>query len=414
MPLPESLIATHSGLRGRPGVDLTEDVIESVVRRFVTLLQRLSLPLHLGSAHDDRPEGGDLAALVVETARRCGVDVVDFGAVSTPVAKHASRLRRLGGAVVVTGSHLEPAWNGLKLVVAPSFGPFDVRKLPDEEARVSAGRVGSLHKDHGAVGDHAAAVCASVDAAQIRAAGLKVTSVGGVGGGAALMLEGLGCHSSSDRRDAGLLLDADGDRLQLVDENGTEVDPEVVLPLVALACGATVVVKGADTSRMVDDLVQVVHLVSPGELHLVEALAQHGADVAGEGNGGAIVPAVGLARDALAAAAAVLALIARKGRPLSALVADLPHYARLRSDLPCEGAREARAALRALADALRVDEPANPEDGLRVQRAHGAWGLVRQSATEPVLRLTAEARGAADVAALHTELRELLVAGVHA
>jgi phosphomannomutase len=408
MRLPGSLITTHSGLRGRPGVDLTDDVVESVVRRFVALLHERDVPPRLGVGYDERPESADLAGLAIQITRSCGVDVVDFGAVSTPAAKHAGRLRRLGGAVIVTGSHLEPDWNGLKLVIAPSYAPFDVRELPVAEAPIAAAR-GSLERDDMAAQNHADAVCASVDAEQIRAAGFGVTAEGGVGASAALVLEALGCGAGGD---AGLLLDPDGDRLQLVDESGTELDPEIVLPLITIAVEASVVVKGADTSRMVEDLVRIVHCVPPGEVHLVEALTRFGADVAGEGNGGAIVPAVGLARDGLAAAAAVLDLMARTERSLSALASDLPQYARVRSNVPCAGVDEARAALRVLASVLGVDEPPHPEDGLRVERSARAWGLVRQSATEPVLRLTAEATTAAEAESIHAELRDGLLADV--
>ena len=38
----------------------------------------------------------------------------------------------------------------------------------------------------------------------------------------------------------------------------------------------------------------------------------------------------------------------------------------------------------------------------------GAWGLIRRSATEPVLRVTAEAPGAAAAADLHDELVSVL------
>lgn len=404
---PASLIATHSGLRGRWGVDLTDDVVESVVRRFTTLLRVGGRSVRLGAAHDERPEGSEVAALVIDAARRCGVDVVDFGAVSTPVAKHAARVRRLDGAVVVTGSHLEPEWNGLKLVVGPSYAPFDVRQLPVAEAPTGTVR-GSVQRDETAARDHADAVCASVDAALIRAAGFGVTAEGGVGSSSALILDALGCRTGTD---AGLRLDPDGDRLQLVDELGAELDPEVVLPLVTLALEGNVVVKGADTSRMVDDLVSVVHVVTPGELHLIEALTMQAADLAGEGNGGAVVPAVGLARDALAAAAAVLGLMARTGCSLSRLVADLPHYSRVRSSVACEGVEEAQRAMRSLADLLGADEP-QPEDGLRVERGERTWGLVRQSATELVLRLTTEAPTAAEAEALHAELRQGLLADV--
>ena len=108
-----------------------------------------------------------------------------------------------------------------------------------------------------------------------------------------LVFERLGCKFDGSHVDVGLLLDADGDRLQLADERGEPLYPEIVL-LVALARRPHIVVKGADTSRMVDDLVSgrrgIVHVVTPGELHLVEGIASTGAELAGEGNGGVMIP----------------------------------------------------------------------------------------------------------------------------
>jgi phosphomannomutase len=402
---PESLIATHSGLRGRPGLDLTPPVVRRVIRAFVTLLEERGAPTTIGLASDARPGGRALADEAASYAAEAGLDVVDFGKVSTPTAKLATRLRSLGGAVVVTASHLGPEWNGIKFV-GPSYLPVDVRDLlllPESEN----GATGAVVPDDGAVGLHADALCASVDSELIRAASFRASCEGGVGALGALVLERLGSRSAEGGLDLGLRLDADGDRLELVDERGVTLDTEVVLPLVALATGAESVVKGADTSRMVDEIVGrrggTVTVVSPGELHLVEELEPSGADLAGEGNGGVVVPEVGPARDALAAGVLVLEHLARTGRPLSELVSELPRFVRLRTTVPCTGVGEAHDALDALAESLGVPGPADPEEGLKVELGD-AWALVRRSATEHVLRITVEARHAARAAALEREL----------
>jgi phosphomannomutase len=127
-------IASHSGLRGRPGVELRRDAVEEVVGGLLELLAERELPCTLGLARDARPSGSDLAAEVIETATSRGADVIDFGIVCAPTAKLAARRRELGGAVVVTGSHLGPEWNGLKLVAAPEYRPLDVRALPRGQA----------------------------------------------------------------------------------------------------------------------------------------------------------------------------------------------------------------------------------------------------------------------------------------
>jgi phosphomannomutase len=408
--LPETLIATHSGLRGRPGIDLTPAVVERVIRSFGVLLAERGVPSSIGLARDGRPGGQALADEVARCAAGAGMRVVDFGEISTPTAKVAARLRGLGGAIIVTGSHLGPEWNGLKLVAGTSYAPVDVRDLLLLPETVS-GENGSMELDDLALSDHANALCSSVDGELIRAASLHVVSRGGVGPLGTIVLDRLGCARQDSACDLGLLLDADGDRLQLVDESGETLDPEVVLPLAALACDARHVVKGADTSRMVDEVLGAcggaVTVVSPGELHLVEELERTRADLAGEGNGGIVAPAIGPARDALAAGLLVLEFVARTGRPLSELTEALPSYARRRSTIPCGGADQAREALATLAGLLGVPSPEDPEAGI-IFETDGGWALVRRSATEHVLRVTVEAQNRDAADALHAELLSIL------
>jgi phosphomannomutase len=412
---PESVIATHSGLRGRPGRDLTPAVIRRAIEGFAALLEGRGAPPSIGVGRDGRPAGRRLVRDVIEMATGAGLDVFDFGTVSTPTVKLAARLRGLGGAVVVTASHLGPKWNGLKLAAGPDYVPVDLRRLPAPGSGASP-LPGEVHVDPDAVGDHAEVLLASAQADAVRAAGLQVEWSGGVGPLAGIVLDRLGCTADGSGSDLRLLLDADGDRLQLADERGEWLDSEVVLPLVALAREAGTVVKGADTSRMVDDVTAGqgghVHVVTPGELHLLEAVSEQGAELAGEGNGGVVVPAVGMARDALAAAIAVLELCATSGQPLSRLAGQLPRYARRRSTFPCDG-QEAGRALDSLARAIDVDAPDDPEVGVRIERGR-AWGLVRRSATEPVLRVTVEAPTAEAAERLHAELVGYLAERVEA
>ena len=93
----------------------------------------------------------------------------------------------------------------------------------------------------------------------------------------------------------------------------------------------------------------------------------------------------------------------------------------------CAGDDAARAALGRLAaggpdtqaggpdaqaggpDAAGDAPPPDPRVGVHVERGD-AWGLVRQSATEPVLRITVEARDAPTADRLHDELQSALAA----
>jgi phosphomannomutase len=278
----------------------------------------------------------------------------------------------------VTGSHLAPHLTGLKLSASPRFLPIDIRTLPPPNgAPPSRGRVRPLP---GGAEEHARAVARAVAAEAIRSAGLRVSLLGGAGESAQALLAELGCDGSG-APDVRLKLDADGDRLGLAD-----VDTECILPLVALARPPRMLVRSEDTSRMVDRLLAGharVRAVPPGELYLVEALIQEGDGqaLAGEGNGGVVIPEVGLARDGLATAARILELVAISGRPLGDHLARLPRLARRRSTVRAD-----------------ASEPVS------VERGDGLWGLVRSSATEPVVRITVEGPDPAEVDALHDEL----------
>jgi phosphomannomutase len=404
------LIASHSGLRGRPGAGLDRGVVEGLVGGLMALLAARGLPASVGVARDRRPSGAELANAAIEAARRRGAQVIDFGVAATPTAKLAARNRGLGAAVVVTGSHLDPEWNGLKLVAAPEYRPLDVRALPPAGGEPS-GRRGAIKRDHDAAREHAAAVCASVDGEAVRSAGLRVSLRGGCGDAAGLALQELGCSVVDQGADLGVVMDEDADRLRLIDERTQPLDPETTLPLVATSLEAERLVKGADTSRIVDLLAErrgwSVRVTPPGELHLLEALADWGADVAGEGNGGVVVPEVAMARDALAGAAQVIALLATRRIPLSALAAELPPLARRRANVPCGGGADAAALLATAAERLDA-ELESAQEGMALERPGGAWALIRQSATEPVLRITVESPDPRLTEEIYAELRAAL------
>lgn len=408
-----SLIATHAGLRGRPDAGLTAPVVRNAAGWLVEKIAQRELPATVGVARDERPSGRLLARQVVETVTGRGVDVVDFGVVCTPTAKLAARSSGLGGLVVVTGSHLGAEWNGLKLAAGPDFAPLDAGTMATASSPPAPRARGRLRVDRTASGRHAAAACRVADGASLRAAGLRVRLRGGAGPAARLALRRLGCRPDRAHAEVGLILDGDGDRLVLVDEQAAALDSEATLCLAAIAAGASSVVKGADTSRMIDLVMAErggsVHVTQPGELHLLDALAATGADLAGEGNGGVVVPAVGMARDGLAAAVLILGLMARTRQPLSALADDLPRLALRRFTVPCGNEERAHLLLDALA-ATSGQHVEGTRSGVRLQRSDGTWALARRSATEPVLRVTVEARRADRAAALEAELRARLAA----
>jgi len=213
----------------------------------------------------------------------------------------------------------------------------------------------------------------------------------------------------------GFAHDPDGDRLAIVDEQGTPIGEDFSLAFAAWevleAHTRGPVVATVSTSRCVDAVAKArgvpIIRTKIGEINVVGEILRTGAPVGGEGSGGVIVPAIHPCRCAYAGMALMLELLARTGRTVSALRATLPEFHVAKAKLPvrCDDVPELLRRLR------RYFENAGAQvsllDGVLADFGD-RWINARRSNTEPVLRLTAEATAPAAADALVAEaLREL-------
>jgi phosphomannomutase len=364
-----------------------------------------------------------------------GADVVDCGLVPTPTGQLAVEHHRAAGGIIVTASHNPIEWNALKFV-----GPDGLFLDADAVNRLFAmvdgdlpigrdgGRRGVVRADGDAVRRHLDAVLRLpvVDRAAIRDRRFTVAldCVRGAGGTILpSLLEALGCRvvgvdlepdgefprppepvpEHLDRlaaavresgADLGMASDPDADRLALVDETGRPIGEDYTL---ALAVRAVLerqrgpVVVNLSTSLVVDDAARPfgapVIRAPVGEANVARAMQRERAVVGGEGNGGVMLPALHLGRDAPLAVALVLDVVARSRRSLAEVVAASPGYAIVKVKVPRRGGLE---ELYAKLGAAMTDAAADRQDGLRLAWPD-RWLHVRPSGTEPVLRLIAEA-----------------------
>jgi phosphomannomutase len=198
----------------------------------------------------------------------------------------------------------------------------------------------------------------------------------------------------------GFAHDADGDRLAVVCENGIVPGEEVTLCLVEemiLSRGdAGPVVTNVCTTRAVDDIAErhgrrAIHTYV-GQAYIAEAAVNHGAAVAGEGSGGVLLPGINYANDSIAAMAHILELLAKSGRRVSGLIAEvLPTYHIVKLAVPCPVDR----AFGVLARVREAPPPSwaesrNLNDGVKYVGSD-RWVHVRASQTEPLVRVIAEA-----------------------
>lgn len=376
--------------------------------------------------HDPRLTSPLLSEAFTAGALAAGAAVDAAGPAATPSLAYAAR--DYDAAVAVTASHNPPTDNGFKF-----WNPDGSAWSPEQEAALEAGLstradpppwnrmgrrgarrdVAERHRDAilrftGSAEGRVVLDCghgagAYVSPALLQAAGLDVTVLGGEPDGrfpgrpSEPTPEALGdlLRRCAAEGAWGIAHDGDADRMVAVDARGDPVPPERVLVALALLRGARRIATPVDASlALAAALPQVVWEFTPvGDAAVSAALRARGGDLGAETSGTYIVPAFDYAPDGPLAALLFLQAVerglvdeaARRLRPVHRRSEKLPL-----GPVPREAFRE-RVAAYVPPGAERTSRV----DGLRVDADDG-WFLVRPSGTEPVVRVTAEARDADD------------------
>ena len=436
------LMLSVSGVRGIVGQSMTPSVAVDFAAAYGSFVRQQTGdtdPL-ICVGRDSRPSGKLLADSVAAGLASVGARVVYLGVVSTPTVGVMIAAHRAAGGMIVTASHNPVQWNGLKFLTADGAAPpptqineiirrFEQQDFDAPDAATSE----PITNDDSGNETHIDLVLANVDSEPIRAANLKVVldSVNGAGCVAGrMLLEQLGCEvvhlnseptglfahtpeplkenlielalaTATEPADCGFAQDPDADRLAIVDETGSYIGEEYTLVLAAKRVldlqGGQPIAANLSTSRMIDDVAAQypgasVLRTAVGEANVVAAMRSEGALIGGEGNGGVVFPPVCWVRDSLSAMMLVLSLLAAEKRPLSGIVAELPHYEMIKQkfDLSAVGGRnEVGPMIEKVIEAF-ADEQINTADGVRVDFAEG-WVHLRPSNTEPIVRLIGEA-----------------------
>ncbi|MGD8393972.1 MAG: phosphoglucosamine mutase [Candidatus Eiseniibacteriota bacterium] len=434
MERPAALIASVSGARGVVGEGLTVPVASGLAAALGTLLG----PGTIVVGRDSRVSGPVMQDAVVAGLRSVGCDATVIGVVATPTVQNM--VRELGGAggIAVTASHNPADWNALKFIggdgcfllgdaIAELLRVFD----EDRFAFRRYDGLGRARTDDSATERHLTRILAlpylDRDAVQRRKLRVVVDCANGAGGvilpelcrrlGAEVVemhcqptglfargpepvaghLHELCARVVDLGADVGLATDPDVDRLSLVTGAGRALGEELTLPLAAQfvlkRTGGGAIVTNVSTSMAIEAVAQrfggTVHRTPVGEAHVVDGIRRHQAVIGGEGNGGVILPAVGLARDASTGAAIVLQHLTDWAGTLESLAETIPRTVMVKAKLPAGSVEPDRIAAR-LADE-QPDGRIDRTDGVKVLW-ESSWVHLRRSNTEPIIRVIAEAR----------------------
>lgn len=439
-----------SGIRGPVGETVTAELALSVGRALGIDTDSVVI------GRDARDSGRALNHALTAGLMESGTDVIDLGVVATPTA--ARTVGRVGAdaGVVVTASHNPPQDNGLKLW-SPSGQAFD-----EEQRSVIADRMaeqtlelapwddhGKRSADESAVTAHRRAlveagqqwfemeseagddISVAVDvgngtggitADALRALGVSVETINGRPDGrfparpsepTADTCGSLARFVQAGNADLGVAHDGDADRMMAVDETGSFVPGDLLLAMFAreIAGDGDQVAAPVDTSLIVDDTLadvgaELVH-TPVGDVFVAERAKNEGVVFGGEPSGAWIFPDETLCPDGPLAAVrlAVLAAI----RPLSERVASFEPYPIRRVSIETSIKSDVMKAVHT--DSTEITGTVTTLDGVRVSRDEG-WFLVRASGTQPLVRVTAEARDDGTTDQLLEEARALVTAAV--
>jgi len=433
-----------SGIRGPIGEAVTAETALSIGR---ALASEGYSTVVVG--RDPRDSGRVLGNALISGLTECGADVIRLGQAATPTVARSASWHDAAAGVSITASHNPPTDNGFKLWTpsGQAFGPDQREQIA---TRIEAAdydlvpwdELGATVRYDQANHDHKQALCASVDTT------LDLSVIVDLGTGAGrvtvdTLLE-LGCavetlNAQPDGRfpgrpseptadncttlcqtvansdaDLGIAHDGDADRMLAVDETGAFVSGDVLLALFARQAAAPGdrVAAPVDTSLLVDDTLatqdSTVTRTKVGDVYVAERATDDDVVFGGEPSGAWIWPAETLCPDGSLAACKLVELVATEG-PLSTLVDDIDTYPIRRQNIEVTAKDERMAAIEELV-AERYDASViETHDGVRIETEAG-WLLIRASGTQPLIRLTAEARTEARAEALLADAEELVVA----
>ena len=210
--------------------------------------------------------------------------------------------------------------------------------------------------------------------------------------------------------DIGFALDADGDRLAVVDTNGNYLDNNTILSLVyyyfvKYENKTGDVVKNCATTALLDTLAkkfgQVCHEVPVGFKHISSNLISTNSVVGGESSGGLAIQNHIWGKDSLISIALCLKIISKLNKPFDKIVDEMllfaDNYSKVMKDKQYKYSQEKEKQIKDLLFKKMLLPELNKsfdkivrQDYLKVFYQNGDWVLIRFSGTEPVLRIFVE------------------------
>lgn len=439
-------------IRGKADTQLNESACRLIGQAFGTALRRRYGIDHPAVAvgRDARAHGKRLEEAIIAGLQSAGCTVLMIGQTPSPVNYFTICNAKLDGGIQVTASHNPKEDNGLKLQTrdAEAFSGEDLQRLREQIERKDVLEGKGSREDYDAITPYISRITTLFPKA---AEGLSVVIDGGNGvtgpvncevlrrTGASLTelftepdgefpnhpadpskhstLKDLQREVMKRKAALGIAFDGDGDRLGVVDENGTVRTADEILLLLAKDHlsrhpGAPVIFTVSNSGILQTEIEKwggKPVMCKVGHSFVEHAMREHGALLGGEQSGHFFCGEEYYGfDDALVAALHVLRILSQSGTPFSRLFADFPRVCQAPELRPhCEDGAKG-SVIQSITAHFATRYPVLTLDGVRIDFGDGAWAGIRQSNTSPCISVCIEARSPQKLKELEKEVMEHL------
>ncbi len=438
-------------MRGIPNVDFTPEL----VMKLGLALANLTHGDRIAIGFDTRLTSSLMSCLLSAGMLTGGAEVRNFGLIPTPVLAYLTSNTNCRAGVMITASHNPPEYNGVKLfdgngmafshaleekveglmtfnnlhcVDSTSVGNLNWINCVDRYTEMVKESL-ILKRKWSVVVDPGCGAAYSLGPSLFRELGCKVLTINAQPDGffpgrpPEPTLESLHLLSMMVREteaNAGVAYDGDADRMALVDENGSFVPMDQLIAaygakLLSLKNKKRIVVP-IDASMCIEESIEAVGgnviRTAVGDVNVAESVVKYNATLGAEASGAWISPDYSLCPDGILSSLLVISVVSsQKVNPtLSKFVSLAPRYQILRKKMNCSKNLHSEVMEKLQSELFNLmPEKSDIQtiDGIRVA-SKKEWILVRPSGTEPVLRITVEAKSMGKAESLMKEVMRMI------